>query len=203
MFLLAHTGLTLGAAWVIDRVFSGRAADAGVLVQEKGSYIFTAYPQPETSRQSNVDYRLILLGSVLPDIIDKPIELFFPQLGLGTGRGIAHTLAFAVLLLAVGWFLYRRVRPGFLYMALASTGHLVLDRMWQMPKILLWPLYGFGFPVVGEPGLAQIPVWWHMLLTDAWVYVPEMIGGLILLFFLVRLCRCGGMGEFVRVGKVC
>ena len=88
-------------------------------------------------------------------------------------------------------------------MALASTWHLVLDRMWQIPKLLLWPLYGLSFPVVGKPGLAQMPVWWQMLVTDAWVCVPEMIGGLILLFFCVRLWRCGGMGEFVRAGKVC
>jgi len=56
---------------------------------------------------------------------------------------------------------------------------------------------------VGEPGLAQVPVWWHMLLTDPWVYVPEMMGGLILLCFIVRLWRCGGLGEFIRAGRVC
>ena len=42
-----------------------------------------------------------------------------------------------------------------------------------------------------------------MLLTDPWVYVPEMMGGLILLCFIVRLWRCGGLGEFIRAGRVC
>jgi len=92
-----------------------------------------------------------------------------------------------LVLLGVGWLLYRRKRPGFLCLALASTGHLVLDRMWEMPRILFWPLYGLAFPAEGEPGAAQVPLWWHMLLADPWVYVPEMIGGLILLYFVFRL----------------
>ncbi|HUW65296.1 MAG TPA: metal-dependent hydrolase [Spirochaetia bacterium] len=203
MFLLAHTGITSGAAWLINRYAKSR--ENAVVPEERcgdGSYLFTAYPQAEPENMNNVDFRLIILGSILPDIIDKPFELFFPHLGMGTGRGVAHTLLFALILLIIGTYHYRRGRPGFLYMALASAGHLVLDRMWQMPKVLLWPLYGFSFPVVGKPGLGQIPVWWHMLLGDPWVYVSEVIGGLILLLLFVRLWRCGGLGDFVREGRI-
>ncbi|HUW66406.1 MAG TPA: hypothetical protein VMW83_17245 [Spirochaetia bacterium] len=75
MFLLAHTGITLRAAWLINRYSTSRknadTADEGC---GRRSYLFTAYPQPEPENVNNMDFRLILLGSVLPDIIDKPIE---------------------------------------------------------------------------------------------------------------------------------
>ena len=122
MFLLAHTGITTAAAWLINRYSTDRENAA-----KSSSYIFTSYPQPEPENVNTVDFRLIILGSILPDIIDKPFELVFPHLGTDTGRGMAHTLIFNLLLVGIGWHLYRR--PGFLYMALASCGHLVLDRM--------------------------------------------------------------------------
>lgn len=189
MFLMAHTGLTLGVSWLIarytKRVTGGERA---IIKREKGN---------------SIDYRLILVGSILPDIIDKPIELFAPWLGLGTGRGVAHTLLFALVLLIIGTYLYRRGRPGVLYLALASSGHLVLDRMWQMPGVLLWPLYGVTFPQVGKEGaFNQITDWWQMLFRDAWVYIPEIIGGMILILFFVHLWRCNGLSEFVRSDSI-
>ncbi|OAT85108.1 metal-dependent hydrolase, partial [Desulfotomaculum copahuensis] len=142
-------------------------------------------------------------GSMLPDIIDKPLGLLAPWLGLGTGRGIAHTLVFALFLLALGLWFYRTGRSGLLYMALASAGHLVLDRMWQMPRVLFWPLFGFAFPVVGRHGfLAQLLAWWHTLWTNPGVFVPEILGAVILALFAARLRQRGVWGEFISTGAI-
>ena len=150
-----------------------------------------------------MDYRLILLGSMLPDLIDKPMGLLAPGLGLGIGRGIAHTLVFALILLVVGLFFYGVGRRGLLYVALASAGHLVLDRIWQLPQVLFWPLYGYAFPAVGRSGiLAQLAAWWYSLWTNPWVFVPEIIGAAVILAFSLSLRRHGGFSEFAKSGTV-
>jgi inner membrane protein len=108
-----------------------------------------------------------------------------------------------MLLFVAGLFFYGVGRRGLLYVSLASAGHLVLDRIWQLPQVLFWPLYGFAFPVVGRSGIiAQLVAWWHTLWTNPMVFVPEIIGLAIILSFALRLRRRGGFGEFVKSGTV-
>ena len=163
MFLLAHTGLTLGAVWLIGHFDKAAALNAA-----------TAVP-------------LSILGANLPDLIDKPIGLFAPKLGLVSGRGIAHTLAFnlALLSVALSWSAW-----GLLYVALASIGHLVLDSMWRLPRVLFWPMYGFTFPRVGHRGFrVQIQAWWRTLWTDPRVFVTELIGAASIVAYLLQVYR--------------
>lgn len=203
MFILAHTGITLGAAWLIARERTGASPMSQAVIKNVHPSIVRDNYAESFGGAKHVDYRLILTGSMLPDIIDKPLGLLAPELGLGTGRGIAHTLVFALLLLALGLWFYRAGRPGLLYMALASAGHLVLDRMWQMPRVLFWPLYGFAFPVVGRHGfLAQLLAWWHTLWTNPVVLAPEMLGAAILVLFAARLWLSGSWGAFLRTGTI-
>lgn len=83
-------------------------------------------------------YPLIIICSILPDLIDKPIGRVI--LPLGSGRLIGHTLAFLLIFVLIGFF-WRM-----LFLSLAVAFHLVEDRMWEQPAILLWPLLG-GFQV--------------------------------------------------------
>jgi hypothetical protein len=54
--------------------------------------------------------------------------------------------------------------------------------MWRLPRVLLWPLYGFSFPRVGRRGLvAQILAWWRALRTEPEVYVFEVTGAVLIL----------------------
>jgi hypothetical protein len=116
---------------------------------------------------------------------------------------LAHTLVFALILLVVGLFFYGVGRRGLLYVALASAGHLVLDRIWQLPQVLFWPLYGYAFPAVGRSGiLAQLAAWWYSLWTNPWVFVPEIIGAAVILAFSLSLRRHGGFSEFAKSGTV-
>jgi len=71
--------------------------------------------------------RLIVLGSILPDLIDKPLGI----LGFGGGRFISHTLLFTLALVVKKELFF------------GSLVHLLLDRMWENPQILLFPILGF------------------------------------------------------------
>lgn len=176
MFALGHTGITLGAAGVTVGLESATASSAGQATVNGSSMV------------------ALVIGANLPDLIDKPIGVFAPDFGLGTGRGIAHTLVFNLGILAAGVYMSDRGLPWLMYMALASLGHLVLDKMWRLPRVLLWPLYGFSFPRVGRRGLvAQILAWWRALRTEPGVYVFELAGALLMVLFYIWRYS-GGIG---------
>jgi len=158
MFVLAHTGIPLAIARGIEKIMVRRGIRK----------------LPEL-----IDYRLVLVGSMLPDIIDKPLGGLVFREALGSGRTYCHTVLFLVVLLVIGMiFWYKYGRPGFLVLAGGSLAHHVLDGMWLFPATFLWPAYGWAFPQgVGEDWLAH---WVKALLTDPYVYVPEIIGGLLL-----------------------
>src|SRR2546427_13262639 len=92
MFLLGHLGIGLGLAWLLS-----------------------------TRSSVRIDYRLVLLGSILPDLIDKP-RAFLLSL---EGRLWAHTFLFLFAILALSFVPSWRGRPrgGF-----AGSPPLLLDR---------------------------------------------------------------------------
>lgn len=71
MLLFGHIGITLGIAWFA-----------------------------ESKLKVKMDYKLIIIGSLLPDIIDKPAGMIL--LPLENGRVFGHTLLFILLLLIIG-----------------------------------------------------------------------------------------------------
>ncbi|RLI80781.1 hypothetical protein DRP04_07610 [Archaeoglobales archaeon] len=76
----------------------------------------------------NWNARFIVLASILPDILDKPLGL----IGIGGGRFFFHSILFIVFL----FFIRKELFFG-------STVHLILDRMWEEPKVLFYPILGF------------------------------------------------------------
>ena len=123
----------------------------------------------EKGLPAQLDYRLVLIGSMLPDLIDKPLGGVI--LPLGNGRIYSHTLLFLLTVLAV------------LVLVGGTALHQILDFMWQDPQTFLWPLYGWGFPM-GDAG-----VWLSMWLTNLikpQVLIPELVG-LLILAYGVRL----------------
>jgi len=120
----------------------------------------------------------VLLGSMLPDIIDKPLG----ELILGTpamGRTICHTLLFLMLLSATAYY-----RQDLRLASLAGgvAAHLMLDFMWNSPRILLWPLLG-AFP--RAPDLSTLDYLQQLLrgFSDPMVALPEMLGLAYLIYF--------------------
>jgi membrane-bound metal-dependent hydrolase YbcI (DUF457 family) len=148
-----------------------------------------------------VDVRLLLVGSLLPDIVDKPLGMFFLRDTFGNGRIFCHTLVFALLITLAGFYIYRRHgKMWLLILAFGTFTHLLLDEMWLEPRTLLWPLYGYIFPR-GDP-----TDWiWNILYalrTDPGEYIPEIVGAAILVWFVVVLVRRKTVGAFIKSGKL-
>lgn len=127
------------------------------------------------------DMAFLALGSMLPDLIDKPLGL----LAFGTpaaGRTISHTLLFLLVLAAVAVYL-KDVRVASVFAGVLA--HLTLDFMWQSPVILLWPLLG-NFPQARELGVFDyMQILLHGL-GSPMVWVPEVLGLTYLIFYAIE-----------------
>jgi membrane-bound metal-dependent hydrolase YbcI (DUF457 family) len=124
------------------------------------------------------DLAFVFLGSMLPDIIDKPLGLIV----FGTpamGRTHAHTILFLLILVAMAIY-FRDIR-----LASLSGGvlaHLVLDSMWNSPVTLLWPFLG-SFPLDIELNTIDYMQRLLLSLNNQEMLVPEVLGLLYLIYF--------------------
>lgn len=179
MILFGHLGLTLAAAGSLKRAAEGRGL--------KNFF-------------QRVDYRILLLGSLLPDLADKPAAFFFKNIFMGASRLYGHTLLFSILLLLSGAYLWNRYKTaGGLVLALGAAFHQVLDGMWNSPATMLWPFLGWSFPAVERSDYLQYLI--HKLTTDPYTYIPEAAGLAVMVYFTVLLARRKQLNHFIRTGK--
>jgi len=133
----------------------------------------------EKDKKIRIDYRYVIIGSILPDLIDKPIELLanykFPQSG---GRMYGHTLLFTVIILAIGMIYNFKYKNVFI-LGLCSLIHIVLlDGMWLDPKVFLFP--AFGFNLLGKKNYDIIPIISAIYISPAYMIIGEIVGIFIL-----------------------
>ena len=92
-------------------------------------------------KDKNADLRFLLIGSLLPDIIDKTLYLFSFT---NNSRTYGHTLLFAVFSLFAIMIITNRENPkrkSYLLIPIALLFHLVLDEMWMFSETLFWPSF--------------------------------------------------------------
>lgn len=142
------------------------------------------------------DAVVISIGSMLPDILDKPLGHIFLPTVFGNGRSFAHTFFFFALLVAVALLSKRKE---FVFLALASGAHLVLDGMWEMPRVLFWPFYGATFPAAKVVGFVPWVIEMARIARKPDVYIPEAVG-LVLLAVNV-LAYLLGNGAVARIPR--
>jgi membrane-bound metal-dependent hydrolase YbcI (DUF457 family) len=176
MFFFGHVGITLGLFYSLNR-FSLKNDFWAV-----------------------VPY--IVVGSLLPDIIDKPLGRIIFAEAVGSGRIFAHTLLFATLLGLAGYYLYRQGHPNLLIIAAASFCHLFEDSMWNSLEVLLWPLLGFGFPrdAISGSFLEYLIFIFTRSYTVAFteVFISEIIGLLIIIFLTGKYLQLKKEYSFVQ-----
>ena len=119
MLLLAHIGYTTGAVGISQKF---------------------ALRRP-------LDYRLVVLMAILPDVIDRTLYAFVIP-GAEGGRLFAHTLLFNLVLLAV---LVAIRRDLWIYGVLPLV-HLLLDLQGLWADQLFWPFLGADLSNVEIPG---------------------------------------------------
>lgn len=93
-----------------------------------------------------IDPTYLVIGSLLPDLIDKPLGLVIFPFTIANGRMIAHTLLFSFTPFLIGLYLYDKSGDiKVLTLASCSIFHLMEDQMWASPRTLFWPLFGWRF----------------------------------------------------------
>ena len=201
MLILGHTGITLGAAILLNGALSKMPLPK--------KYSLSASPKSPTDSRAScpelssgyIDIRALLVGSLLPDIIDKPVGQFLFRNTFSSGRIFCHSLLFLLVITSAGRYLYKRNKKTWLFaFSFGTFMHLILDQMWLTPQTLLWPLYGSAFPK------ADMSHWLEnifiALRTVPSVYIPEIIGALVLGIFLRQLMRLRAWNNFIIKGTI-
>lgn len=153
-------------------------------------------------KQQQVDYRFLLVGAVLPDIIDKPLGYLLSAGRKFGDKSFGHSLIFLLLMLGVVLFQHYKKRntTATKTLLLGSTTHAPLDTMWHFPKILFWP---FGDRLFLTP---PYEAWVGTIYLGAYkitvLLAFEIIGGSILLYFLHLLILHNGISKFIITGKI-
>lgn len=118
-------------------------------------------------RDPGFDYRLLIVGSVLPAAID-------PVFG---GARVLHSMTFSVVLLAVLMMATtgrKPIRRTLLGLPVGTLLHLVFTGAWTDTTVFWWPFFGLGFDD------APHPVW-----ERGWWNVPLELIGLALCWWIV------------------
>jgi len=85
----------------------------------------------------SIDYRLVALMAILPDVIDRPLYVFVIP-GSQSGRLFAHTLVFNLVLLAV----LLAIRRGLWIYGILPLLHLIMDLQGLSAHQFFWPFLG-------------------------------------------------------------
>ncbi len=127
------------------------------------------------------DLAFLALGSMLPDIIDKPLGL----IAFGSpsmGRTFAHTLLFLLFLAALSFY-FQDIR--LFSLSGGVLAHLSLDSMWNSPVTLLWPVLG-NFPEAAHLDTLSYLEMLFSGLRNLDILVPELLGLSYLVFFMYK-----------------
>ena len=196
MILFGHLGLTYAAAAALDKGGLNRKLEK-----------FNKY----------IDYRLVFIGSILPDLIDKLIIFLIGDGAIHSGRIYAHSLLFALLITGAGLLIWKKAKkPWLLTLAFCSLAHLLLDNMWLYPNALFWPLYDiFMIKSYNSPGdifqaLAKIIsqdfnsvsiLSLKDALSNPFIGIPELMGLVIMAYLSIRLLINKQLKAFLKTGK--
>ncbi len=155
-----------------------------------------------TFRDDRMDLRMLLLGALLPDLIDTPIGLIFYG-RLHSVRLFTHSLLFAAVVMLAVVRLTRRGRPRKMWMPLAIglLLHLLLDAMWLDPETLWWPLLGWGF---SPAGAGDVSGYIGSVLSDWKMWLGEALGLVYLtyLWFAAKLADPEKRKTLLHTGRV-
>lgn len=137
-------------------------------------------------RDPKVDVRFLVLGAILPDLIDLLMGTVILADPYSTGELWAHSLVAPSIYIVIVLVATRRGRARRAWMALgvAWMFHLLLDGMWLDSHVFLWPFFGLDIPAGHSP---YWPLAWERALSDPWRWVEEAAGVAYLAWLWARL----------------
>lgn len=151
--------------------------------------------------KSIIDYRFVIIGSDLPDLIDKPIGAFLFRKEFHNSRLFAHSLTFSGILIFIGliFMIKKRKRSNKAFLlGIGSFIHQLLDSMWLYKATFFWPFLGWKFPTRPEGN-------WEMeglqrLLKDPSYQIAEVGGFIIVMYFVIKLVKNKSVKKFLKTG---
>ena len=149
----------------------------------------------------DLDYRLVILGSLLPDIIDKPIGYIIFQKYYENGWIYGHTLLFSLLLLILGY----SIAAKYSVLGFSTLLHLIEDGVIvYMPGTFLWPLLGWNFSKNGEFTSKWIEHIISSLYTDQYLQITEFAGLTVISYLILRhqLYIKSNLIAFIKAGRL-
>ena len=183
-----HITIACSAIWASSRLLDanrrGRAlakSSGGVDSAENG----------QTMRPSEIDYRLVALGSLLPDTVDRIQRAVFRLRRSSPDQHfLGHTLLLNIPLLFAGIYFWRRYRDGrLLAVSAAAMTHLLVDPVIRSPDTLFWPLLGFEFPAARG-------------LSRRVTAVTQIAAAAVVVITALALQRRDRLGEFITSGRL-
>lgn len=139
-------------------------------------------------RDPAIDHRLVIVGAVLPDILDA----------FWGGAAVGHTLAFAVVLLfaVMGITVGRRsLRRRLLAVPIGWFFHLVFDGAWSDTSLFWWPVDGLSF------GSSPLPAFDRPLGVTLLMELAGIVG-LVWAYRRFGLSDATRRSEFARSGRI-
>lgn len=148
-----------------------------------------------------VDYRIVALASLLPDLIDKPLGRILFRTRYESGRIYAHTLLLNVALFCVLFFMRGRLKRQFALVPISSLLHLAEDAVWSNPRLFWWPLFGTEFP---RQPLSDGPMSFLNPANSPGALWQEAVGLAVLLFLFSShgMLSRAGLRTFLRTGML-
>jgi hypothetical protein len=139
-------------------------------------------------RDPAIDHRLVMVGAVLPDVIDAPTG----------GVWVMHSVVASVALLVVVMLATigrRRLRRQLLALPIGTFLHLVFDAGWSNTHAFWWPFAGTDFADVALPSVER------GIVVDI---VLEVIGAVVLVWAYrrFRLAEPPRRAAFLRTGRL-
>lgn len=138
-------------------------------------------------RDPAFDYRLLVVGAVLPALVDAPFG----------GARVLHSVTFSVALLVVLMLATsgrKPIRKTLLGLPVGTLLHLVFTGAWTNTTVFWWPFGGWSFDGAQHPVAAR--GWWN---------VPLELAGIGLCWWIVQRAELRDPARrawFLRTGRL-
>jgi hypothetical protein len=146
---LPHITIACGAVWAGCRLLRALPRQS-----------LPSSPDPEQNGASReapsladaIDYRLVAVGSLLPDMVDRSLRAAAGGASWSRDQHLlGHTLLLNSPLILAGIGLAMRHKDvKLLAIGTAAMTHLLVDPVIRSPRTLLWPLLGVAFQLEGS-----------------------------------------------------
>jgi LexA-binding, inner membrane-associated putative hydrolase len=183
---LPHITIACAAVWAGSRIIGSA----------QGQRNARPAVNPGTPSEANetsavpIDYRLVALGSLLPDMVDRAVRAVSTRKWSRDQHLVGHTLLLNAPVVLAGITLAKHHQDArLLGFGAAAVSHLVVDPVIRSPRTLLWPLLGIGFPE--SRGLSR-PL----------TMLTQITAGVTVLATLLALYRRGHLNDFIARGSL-